>query len=95
MRLYSHMFGTVYLIEGEFLDRPTCGEVHVPDNPTPQEAKRCLFECNRLRAIWVDLQEEAEAEKAAWERICKHATSPSCLADRLINLSRKGTKADG
>ena len=77
MRLYSHMFGTVYLIEGEFLDWPTCGECHVPDAPTPHEAKRCLFECNRLMASWIEQKEEAEAEKAARERLCKLATSPS------------------
>jgi hypothetical protein len=77
MRLYGHMFGTVYLIEGEFLDRPTLGEGHVPDAPTPQEAKRCLFECNRLRALWVERKEEAEAEEAALERLCKHATNGS------------------
>lgn len=54
MRLYAHLFGTVYIVGGLFLDQPPLGNGHVPDDPTEQQAKRCLLECNRLRAAWIN-----------------------------------------
>jgi hypothetical protein len=65
MRLYSHIFGVVYLIGGHFLDCPTYGAGHVPDAPTEQQVKNCLIDCNRLRVAWVELEDDLERERAA------------------------------
>jgi hypothetical protein len=54
MRLYGHFFGTVYLFQGQRIDRPSYGAGHVPDFPTAAQAKSCLFDCNRLREAWIE-----------------------------------------
>jgi hypothetical protein len=68
MRLYSHMFGMVLRIEGHSLNWPAFGVGHVPESPSEQQVKRCLFECNRLRAAWISRRKDANEERA--ERKC-------------------------
>lgn len=79
MRYYGSFFGTVYLFQGLRIDRPPLGFGHVPDDPTAEEAKACLLECNRLRAAWIDQQDYAEKGRAARER--NHAASDASAVE--------------
>jgi hypothetical protein len=60
MRLYGHVFGPVYDWQGYRLDRPRWpSDLHIPDEPSEEEAKLCLELANPIMCATV-----------VWERDC-------------------------
>ena len=91
VRLYAHIFGVSYMMEGLYLDWPSCGSGHVPDAPTEHEAKCCLINCNPLRAAWVERLEYAEKTEA--ERHSVENVPDGQGADIKARLQRLGRNA--